>query len=109
LGALVTRPPELFPITAGAAGISSLTIQDAPRLACFLPATGVPASLCLRLAGACPIDTFVDRCANPPILDFNPGGDGSSGGQGAGAFIGEAIAPKLNAGLSQLAATTSRR
>jgi hypothetical protein len=41
-----------------------------------------------------------DACGNPPILDFDPAGDGSSGGQGGGGLTGEAIAAKLNVAMS---------
>lgn len=99
VAALVIQNPALFPITVGAAGISSLTIPDLAHLTCFLPASGIPASLYLRLR-ATPRDTLVDACANPPILDFVAGGDGASGGLGGGALVGEVIAAKLNVALS---------
>jgi hypothetical protein len=97
--ALVVQPPAILPVTVGAPGISSLTILDAAGLTCFLPTHGTPASLYLRLP-ALPGDTLVDACRNPPIVDFAPDGDGSSGGLGGGALVGEVIAAKLNVALS---------
>lgn len=99
LTALVSLNPAILPVTVGAPGISSLTVQDAPGLVCFLPASGAAASLCLRLHG-CAGDTVIDACGTPPILDFAPAGDGASGGQGGGAFVGEVIAAKLNVALA---------
>jgi len=91
-------------VTVGAPGINALTLLDLPRAQCFLPARGAPASLHVRLLGA-PDDTLIDACANPPILDFVPDGDGSSGGQGGGELVGEAVAAKLNVALSDLGVT----
>jgi hypothetical protein len=104
LAGLVANNPGLFPITIGTPGVLSLTIPDAARLTCFLPATNTPASICARLGG-CGGDMLIDACANPPILDFNPAGNGSSGGQGAGSFAGETLAAKINVGLSDLGET----
>ena len=104
LPALVTQNPSILPVTVGSLGVSSVTVQDAASLACFLPTAGIPASLYLRLP-ASPVDTVVNGCGNPPILDFVSDGDGSSGGLGSGGLLGEVIAAKLNVALSDLGAT----
>ena len=93
-----------LPVTIGAPGVSSLTVSDAARLLCLLPARGIPASLCLRLPG-CAGDTLVDACDNPPILDFDPTGDGASGGLGGGGLAGQVIAAKLNVARSRQGTT----
>src|SRR5262249_53338062 len=86
---------DVLPVTIGAPGINSLTVLAARGLTCFLPRGGSLASLCPRL-GDCPTDPIVDTCGTPPILDFDPAGDGASGGQGAGTLAGEVVAAKLN-------------
>ena len=65
LAALVTADPQILPVTVGAPGINSLTVADAARLICLLPASGAPASLFLRLSGS-PDDVLIDACGNPP-------------------------------------------
>jgi hypothetical protein len=106
LAPLVASNPSILPVTVGSPGLSSVTVADAASLVCFLPTTGAPASLYLRL-DTDPTDTLVNACANPPILDFVPDGDGSSGGLGSGALLGEVIAARLNVALSELGATAA--
>jgi hypothetical protein len=100
---LVTMNPTILPVTIGGPGLLSLTVTDQDRLICFLPALAPPTTLCST--GACAGDMTIDACNNPPIVDFVPVGDGSSGGQGGGTLAGEVIAAKLNVALSKLGAT----
>jgi hypothetical protein len=102
----VTLNPSVLPVTVGAVGDLSLTIANQASLICFMPSTGTPASLCTGLMG-CGGDMVINACNNPPILDFNPSGNGNSGGQGGGTLTGQAIALKLNLALSALGATPS--
>src|SRR6185436_6882559 len=88
----------------GAPGDLSLTIQDQTRLICFLPANSGAAALCTGLSG-CGGDMLINACSNPPILDFNNTGNGSSGGQGGGVLTGHAIVAKLAVALSAIGAT----
>ena len=105
-GGLVTQNPSVLPVTVGAPGDLSLTINDQASLICFMPAGGTPALLCTGLSG-CGGDMLINACSNPPIRDFNPSGNGSSGGQGGGTLTGQAIALKINLKLSALGATPS--
>jgi hypothetical protein len=98
---LVTDNEDLLPVRVGATGVLSLTIADQDRLICFLPADGTAAALCEGIDGPCEDDMVIDDCASPPIADFDPSGDGSSGGQGGGRLAGELIAAKLNVALSE--------
>jgi hypothetical protein len=100
----VTLNPSILPVTVGAPGDLSLTVQDQARLICFLPTGGTPALLCTGLGG-CGGDMVINACSNPPILDFDSSGNGSSGGQGGGTLTGQSIAAKLNVALSDLGAT----
>jgi hypothetical protein len=101
---VITLNPTVLPVTVGAPGDLSLTVHDQAALICFLPATGTPASLCTGLGG-CGGDMLINACSNPPILDFNPSGNGSSGGQGGGTLTGQTIVAKLAVALSALEAT----
>jgi len=100
---LVTLHPGLLPLTVGAPGILSLSVPRQSDLVCFLPATGDPAALCSTRE--CSGDMTVSACAKPPLIDFVPTGDGSSGGQGGGTLTGQTIAAKLNVALSRLGVT----
>jgi cysteine-rich repeat protein len=97
---LVTQNPGILPVTIGAPGDLSLTVQDQASLICFMPCGGTPAVLCTGLG--CSGDMLIDACSNPPILDFDSSGNGSSGGQGGGTLTGQTIAAKLNVALSDL-------
>ena len=99
---LVTLHPGVLPVTVGAIGDVSLTVQDQASLVCFLPTSGPAALLCTGLG--CSGDMLIDACTNPPILDPN-GGFTASGGQGGGALTGELIALKLSVALSAIGAT----
>jgi hypothetical protein len=101
---VITQNPSILPVTVGAPGILSLTVQDQASLICFLPAGGTSAVLCTGLSG-CGGDMVINACSNPPILDFNPSGNGSSGGQGGGTLTGHAIVAKLAVALSDIGAT----
>jgi cysteine-rich repeat protein len=101
---LVTNNPSILPVTVGATGDLSLTIQDQTSLQCMLPTTGGVEVLCTGLA-PCGPDELIDACSNPPILDPNLGFT-SSGGQGSGVLAGEAIGLNLSVALSDLGATT---
>ncbi len=101
---LVTANPGVLPVTIGATGVLSLSIPDQSGLVCFLPGSGTAAALCTDRT-ACAGDMVVDACASPPIVDFDPAGDGASGGQGAGSLAGDLIAAKLNVALSEFEAT----
>lgn len=90
-------------MTVGASGILSLTIQDQASLICFLPAGGTASALCTGLGG-CGGDMLINACSNPPILDFNNTGNGSSGGQGGGTLTGQTIVLKLAVALSNIGA-----
>jgi len=104
-----------MPITVGAPGIRSLTIQDAAALRCFLPAYEDPSALC----GASPRDdcaSEVPPAPTPPLptpcpysvpdnmrvcssactgIAVSPTGQ-THIGQGGGALTGQTITAKLN-------------
>jgi hypothetical protein len=103
-GGLVTDHPEVFPIMLGAPGVTSLTVTNQAGLVCFLPTSGISAAFCNELEG-CSGDYTIGSCDAPPLLDFDPAGDGSSGGQGSGDLAGEVLAAKLNVAFSQLGVT----
>jgi hypothetical protein len=100
---LLTRNPGILPIRVGAPDDLSVTVQSQNAMTCFLPTLGGAQVLCTDLAN-CLGDMAINACANPPILDplesFT-----KSGGQGAGALAGEAIALKGNVALSKRGAT----
>jgi hypothetical protein len=102
---VVTTTPDLLPVSVGAPGVLSLTIADQERLICFLPSVGTAAGLCEGIDTPCGGDMLVDVCATPPIVDFDPMGDGVSGGQGGGTLTGELLAAKLNVALSDRGVT----
>jgi hypothetical protein len=101
---LVTNNLGILPVTVGAPGDLSLKVEDQPSLMCFMPTGGPPAVLCTGLSG-CGGDMVINACSNPPILDFDSSGNGSSGGQGGGTLTGQTVSAKLNVALSDLAAT----
>ena len=101
---LVSLNPSVLPVTVGAPGDVSLTVDNQTALVCFLPTQGVPDGLCDGGLPGCGGDMLIDTCTNPPILD-PLGGFTSSGGQGTGTLGGEAIALKLNLALSDMGVT----
>jgi hypothetical protein len=102
---VITLNPSILPVTVGAPGDLSLTVQDQASLICFMPTGGPPAALCTGLGGGCGGDMVINACSNPPILDFNSSGNGSSKGQGGGVLTGHAIVTKLAVALSSIGAT----
>jgi len=101
---VITLHPSVLPVTVGAPGDLALTVKDQTSLICFLPTGGTAAALCTGLS-ACGGDMVIDACSTPPILDFNPSGNGSSGGQGGGTLTGHTIVAKLAVALSAIGAT----
>ena len=98
---VITQNPSILPVTVGALGTLSLTIQDQASLICFLPTNGTAAALCTGLSG-CGGDMVINACSNPPILDQKSSG---SGGQGGGVLTGHTIVAKLAVSLSNIGAT----